>query len=864
MRLSRILVSAGLLIASSAGSLRAQTPISAGQTLNGRLERSDPTLSDDSHYDDYVFSAQAGQQLVITMRSRDFDTYLQLGQLRGGSFERIDSDDDGGGGTDSQISYTASSAGNLIIRANSLAGGETGAYSLEVRASGTAQAPAAGSTPTISAGQTINGRLDNSDPQLSDDSRYDDYVYNGQAGEVIVITLRSSDFDAYLQWGRGAGAGFVREESNDDGGGGTDSELRVTLTDAGPYIVRANSLFGGETGAYTLTVNRVGGGATAGADGTIGPNQQVAGRLERGDQTLGDGSYYDLYTYRGQPGEEILITLTSDAFDAYLRVGEREGNNFVLTDSNDDGAGGTNAQLQVRVPASGIYLIQANSYSEGETGSYTLAIQTVGSGGAGSGVATIAAGQTINGQFTSSDPTLSDNSHYRIYQYRGTPGEQITVTLRSSDFDAYLSGGGLVNGSLNVETSDDDGAGNRDARITATIGPAGVYGIRANTLYAGETGRYTLTVESSGGGRPAPVAVPAGSATVAVGQTIQGTLANGDELLSDDTYFDQYVLQGTPNQQVEVTLTSSDFDAYLYGGRLNGGTFVSQTSDDDGAGGRNARIVVTIGSDGLYAVRANAFSPGETGRYALSVMPFAASAADDRRSGAAGKWTYVYDSAAPALRNAATRMKESQAFEQLVASLNERFTLPRPLTITGEECGFINAYYSPSDEAITFCYELYEMLSDIFVPDGQWTLEQREAVDGAMSFILMHEVGHAFVDVYDLPITGREEDAVDQLATMVLIDGSDKGATAALNGVLALQPGANDFDDSDFADEHSLGPVRLYNVMCWIFGSDPDRYARLVVDGMLPQERAVRCPSEYEQLSKSWRRLLQGNMSYLR
>jgi hypothetical protein len=124
----------------------------------------------------------------------------------------------------------------------------------------------------------------------------------------------------------------------------------------------------------------------------------------------------------------------------------------------------------------------------------------------------------------------------------------------------------------------------------------------------------------------------------------------------------------------------------------------------------------------------------------------------------------------------------------------------------------------------------------------------------------MHEVGHALVDVLDLPITGREEDAVDQLAAMMLINTGDKGAAAALNGVRAIQPGQNAvYDNSDFADEHSLGPVRLYNIACWIYGSDPQKYAALVSGGGLPAARARRCPGEYERLSKAWMRLLQAN-----
>jgi hypothetical protein len=48
------------------------------------------------------------------------------------------------------------------------------------------------------------------------------------------------------------GGSFIPIESNDDGAGGTDSRLELTLPDTGTYVIRANSLYGGSRGAYTL------------------------------------------------------------------------------------------------------------------------------------------------------------------------------------------------------------------------------------------------------------------------------------------------------------------------------------------------------------------------------------------------------------------------------------------------------------------------------------------------------------------------------------------------------------------------------------------------------------------------------------
>ena len=76
--------------------------------------------------------AQAGQCVVITMFSSDFDTDLSVGsQSADGSFQPIDSNDDGTGrGTDSRLEVTFGSAGEYIIRANSLMEDEIGDYRL--------------------------------------------------------------------------------------------------------------------------------------------------------------------------------------------------------------------------------------------------------------------------------------------------------------------------------------------------------------------------------------------------------------------------------------------------------------------------------------------------------------------------------------------------------------------------------------------------------------------------------------------------------------------------------------------------------------------------------------------------------------
>jgi hypothetical protein len=731
-------------------------------------------------------------------------------------------------------------------------------------------APAA-AQPALQAGQTISGRLEASDPILDDGSHYDEYLYRGAPGERITITLRSAAFDAYLHWGTLNGSAFTSIDSDDDGAGGTDARIAATVGASGTHVVRVNSLSAGETGAYTLSVERVGGGAPAGGRGrTLRSGERVTGRLTAADPALPDGSHHHTYLYEGRAGEALVVTLSSTEFDAFLRWGRMEGGRYEHLGDDDDGAGGTNARLHLTLERPGTYAIQANSFSAGQTGSYTLMLEPARTSST-PGIPSIGLGETVNGRLDPSDPRLPDNSHYDLFLYRGRPGEQVVVTLRSADFDAYLTGGRYSGGVFEADQRDDDSGGGTDAQLVGTVGPGGVYAIRANSLGAGETGRYTLTVLPAGGTpqrpRPAPAGQP-GASRIAPGETVRGTLARGDRLLADSSYVDEFSFQGTPGDRIEIVLRSSEFDTYLRWGRVVDGRFLEEANDDDGGGGTDSRLVATVGGAGSYAIQANAFAPGATGAYTLTVRPAGAAAPRTAESGRApssltGKWMYAYaEPRLPRHRPLGERMQQARALEQVVDDLNRRFPLPRNVDVRMDHCGRVNAFYSPRAASITFCYEMLEYLAATFARGAtEWTQEQRDAVEGAYSFILMHEVGHALIDQLDLPVTGREEDAVDQLSALTLITSGEKGARAALNGVLALQSDGAVYDNADFADEHSLGPQRLFNVMCWVYGSDPQKYGWLVTRGGLPRERAMRCPGEFERMSKAWQRLLEPHVA---
>jgi hypothetical protein len=194
------------------------------------------------------------ERVEVVMRSTAFDSHLSVGRLNGTELNVLESDDDGAGGNDARVRLTLPEDGQYVIRANSVEGGETGAYTIALRPFTPPPAPRA---QAIRAGQTVSGQLSDSDAQADDDSYYDAFVYEGRAGERLRITLRSPDFDAFLSVGQGTGESFESIQTDDDGGGGTDAMVEITLPRTGTYVIRANTLTGGETGAYTLIVERL-------------------------------------------------------------------------------------------------------------------------------------------------------------------------------------------------------------------------------------------------------------------------------------------------------------------------------------------------------------------------------------------------------------------------------------------------------------------------------------------------------------------------------------------------------------------------------------------------------------------------------
>lgn len=104
--------------------------------------------------------------------------------------------------------------------------------------------------------QTIlqqQGSLQRGDSVLDDGSLYDEYPFEGEAGQQVVITLESSAFDTFLILV--APNGDLIAQNDDISTDNLNSSLTVTLPSSGTYRVVANSYDSSGRGRYMLTVS---------------------------------------------------------------------------------------------------------------------------------------------------------------------------------------------------------------------------------------------------------------------------------------------------------------------------------------------------------------------------------------------------------------------------------------------------------------------------------------------------------------------------------------------------------------------------------------------------------------------------------
>ena len=383
-------------------------------------------------------------------------------------------------------------------------------------------ASAASGQTRIESGETVSGALTSRDRRMASGARYDLWVYSGTRGERIVVTVRSVQFDSYLLLQPYPGGTAPLLARNDDGGGGNDAQVELTLPETEDYIIAVTSTQRGEVGAYRLSVKSnlrpaaapataVPSTATDKPSPDAKPGMPASRGLVAGRTVAGElrsdlhgpvGSSEGDWRYTGRAGETIALEMRSSEFDSFLTLYAIDGRGAATRVAQDDnGGGGLNSRITFRIPADGEYVVRAERRYPARSGSYTLVLRhgTLASrlGLRSVGDRLLGANSAVPGELDASDPKMHDGTPYELWDYVGRAGETVRITLRSNDFDAFLSIGTVTNGVFTTIESADDGAGGTHSLLEITLPFTGRYSIRANSLSPRRpNGDYVLRIDS--------------------------------------------------------------------------------------------------------------------------------------------------------------------------------------------------------------------------------------------------------------------------------------------------------------------------------------------------------------------------------
>ncbi len=226
------------------------------------------------------------------------------------------------------------------------------------------------------------------------------------------------------------------------------------------------------------------------------------------------------------------------------------------------------------------------------------------------------------------------------------------------------------------------------------------------------------------------------------------------------------------------------------------------------------------------------------------------------------------------------RLKQRKLLEQLATFLSP-LKLQGGLILTLEEgdpkaCGSPNSYYDGAGR-VHLCYSWFHFLeTEVAVeykraPDEPFTstslglmpgFTRAEVLIGGTVSVILHELGHALFQIQDIPLLGKEEDAADQIAALIMLQFGPKVALTTIKGTYnawhhfnadRLRRQKGEIRTYQEADEHSIDIQRAFNFLCIAYGKDPATFQELS-DKFLPRARRDHCADEYKQAALAFRK----------
>lgn len=287
----------------------------------------------------------------------------------------------------------------------------------------------------------------------------------------------------------------------------TVDEILTALRNTGVPVTDVNGITKPRI-KLDAALNAIGGGTNNCSTTPISVGQTVAGTLSTSScrYPIGSSWYSKAYSFSGTAGQQVAISMTSSAFDAWLVLISPSGAELV---NDNDGGGGTNSRIPATsgfytLPSSGTYTIQATTNTTNQTGNYTISLTAPSTGLSNNNFANAQVINGSTGSVTGSNVGATKESGEPNhagwsggasvwYRWQAPASGSAVITTTGSNFDTLLGvyRGSSVNALTTVASNDDDSGVGLTSRVTFSAVGGTVYYIAVDG-YGGSTGNIKL------------------------------------------------------------------------------------------------------------------------------------------------------------------------------------------------------------------------------------------------------------------------------------------------------------------------------------------------------------------------------------
>lgn len=204
-------------------------------------------------------------------------------------------------------------------------------------------------------------------------------------------------------------------------------------------------------------------------------------------------------------------------------------------------------------------------------------------------------------------------------------------------------------------------------------------------------------------------------------------------------------------------------------------------------------------------------------------------------------------------------LMEERVLDKAAGLINREIALESDLKVMVGEGD--STYYDPEILQIKIPYDFILEVKDRFAREygDDWKVYTGDALEHTF----YHELGHALIDILEIPVLGKEEDAVDDFGVIMLILTREEGDDMAISASeLFFMEGEEieELTSEDLMDEHSLDDQRGYRGLCMVYGSNPQKYEDMAEEMEMDEERRDVCIETFDTQTYNWLSLLSPHL----